>query len=91
MEIIYSPKAIKDFDYWKRVGDRKILEKIKNLIVAIENSPFEGVGKPERLKHALSGLWSRRINREHRIIYEVDLEGQIIKIITILSVKGHYE
>lgn len=51
--------------------DRKTLKRINQLIKEIQRTPFEGVGKPEQLKHALSGYWSRRINQEHRIVYKV--------------------
>jgi len=86
MEIIYSEQAQKDIDYWKKSGDKGIQKKIQQLLYSIEKTPFLGVGKPEALKYNLSGLWSRRINREHRIVYQV-LESQIIKI---YSLKGHY-
>ena len=86
MEIIYSEQAQKDIDYWKKSGNKIIQKKIQQLLYSIEETPFSGVGKPEALKHNLSGLWSRRINREHRIIYQV-LESQTIKI---YSLKGHY-
>ena len=55
------------------------------MIEDIKNTPFEGIGKPEELKHNLSGYWSRRINQEHRIVYAVD--GDFIKI---NSLRGHY-
>ena len=87
MEIIYSEQAQKDIDYWKKSGDKVIQKKIQQLLYSIEETPFSGVGKPEALKHNLSGLWSRRINREHRVIYQV-LEQQTIKI---YSLKGHYK
>ena len=86
MEIIYSEQAQKDIDYWKKSGNRTIQKKIQQLIYSIEETPFLGVGKPEALRYNLSGLWSRRINREHRIIYQV-IESQIIKI---YSLRGHY-
>ena len=90
MEVIYAPKAVKDLEYWKKSGHKGLLKKIQDLIAAIEFSPFEGIGKPEPLKHQLSGLWSRRIDKKHRIIYEIGIEDQKIKIITILSLKDHY-
>jgi len=60
------------------------------LLRAIQENPFEGIGKPEPLKHTLSGVWSRRINQEHRIIYEI-IDEKTIEILNILSLKGHYE
>jgi toxin YoeB len=89
VEVIYSPKALKDLDYWKRSGNVKIQKKIQQLIFAIQKSPFEGIGKPEPLKYDLSGKWSRRINQEHRIIYAINDKNQI-SVLDILSLKGHY-
>ena len=89
MEIIYSEKAQKDRDFWKKSGNKAIMNKISALIKDIQLHPFEVIGKPEPLKHELSGKWSRRINQEHRIIYQVIDENTIV-ILNILSLKGHY-
>jgi toxin YoeB len=89
MEIIYSPKAVEDLKYWKKSGNKAVQKKITDLIIAIQQNPYEGIGKPEPLKHNLSGAWSRRINREHRLVYEVNERNEII-ILDILSLKGHY-
>ncbi|MCP4331731.1 MAG: Txe/YoeB family addiction module toxin [Gammaproteobacteria bacterium] len=70
MKLIFAEKAWKDYLYWQKT-DKKILRRINALIKDIKREPFEGIGKPEPLKHALSGYWSRRINEEHRIIYKV--------------------
>ena len=85
MEVSLSLKANEDLELWRKSGNRSIQSKISKLIDAIIESPFEGIGKPEPLKHELTGTWSRRINQEHRIVYEVEN-----KKITILSLKGHY-
>lgn len=90
MEVVYSPEALDDLKYWKKSGNKAILKKIQLLIFAIQESPFEGIGKPEQLKHSLSGRWSRRIDREHRIVYRVVLQKQNDKFVMILSLKGHY-
>jgi toxin YoeB len=90
VEVIYSEKAQKDREYWKKSGNKAIMNKITALIEDINLHPFEGIGKPEQLKHQLSGKWSRRINQEHRIIYKVTDENTI-EILDILSLKGHYE
>lgn len=90
MEVIYSEKALKDREFWKKSGNKVIMSKITALIADIQLHPFEGIGKPEPLKHQLSGSWSRRINQEHRIIYRVT-EENTIEILNILSLKGHYE
>ena len=90
MQIVFTIKARKDLDFWIKSGNKNILNKITDLIEDIQLHPFEGIGKPEQLKHQLSGKWSRRINQEHRIIYKVT-EENTIEILDILSLKGHYE
>ncbi len=85
MEVIFSPQALEDINYWKKTGNIKIQERIGLLIQAIQQNKFTGTGKPEPLKHNFSGLWSRRITREHRILYEIK-NGRI----HILSLKNHY-
>ncbi|MFV5701504.1 Txe/YoeB family addiction module toxin [Flavobacterium sp. XS2P12] len=90
MQIVFTPKAKKDLDFWIKSGNKNILNKITDLIEDIQLHPFEGIGKPEQLKYQLSGKWSRRINQEHRIIYKVT-EENTIEILDILSLKGHYE
>ena len=89
MEVIYSPKAVEDLKYWKKSGNKAVQKKITDLINAIQQNPYEGIGKPEPLKHNLSGAWSRRINREHRLVYEINERNEIV-ILDILSLKGHY-
>lgn len=90
MEVRYSKKAEKDLEFWAKSGNKSIIKKIAELIRAIQLSPFEGIGKPEALKHDLSGYWSRRIDAEHRIIYEI-IDENTIDILSIISLKGHYE
>ncbi|MDR1368693.1 MAG: Txe/YoeB family addiction module toxin [Dysgonamonadaceae bacterium] len=85
MEFLFKDEAEFDLGYWYRT-DKKIIKKIESLLRSMKETPFEGIGKPEALKENLSGYWSRRINREHRILYKVDNE-----IITIYSFRGHYE
>ncbi len=70
MNPTFAPKAWDSYLYWQKT-DKTIVKRINTLIKEIQRSPFEGVGKPEPLKHALSGFWSRRINDEHRIVYKV--------------------
>lgn len=88
MEIIYSKEAQVDVEYWKKSGNKIIQKKISQLLDAIEDNPIEGIGKPEILKHNMSGFWSRRIDQEHRIVYEL-LEDK--RTIRIHSLKGHYK
>ena len=85
MEVAYKKKALEDREYWKQQGNLKIQKRISELIEDICEHPFTGIGKPESLKYELSGLWSRRITRHHRIIYEI-----FNNRISILSMKGHY-
>ncbi|MGU9958136.1 MAG: Txe/YoeB family addiction module toxin [Arenicellales bacterium WSBS_2016_MAG_OTU3] len=66
MKLIFAEKAWDDYLYWQKT-DKKMLNRINTLIMDIKREPFEGIGKPEPLKHVLSGYWSRRINDEHRI------------------------
>ncbi len=68
MKLIFSEHAWEDYLYWQKT-DRQILKRINRLIHEIIRDPFTGPGKPEPLKHGLSGYWSRRINDEHRIVY----------------------
>lgn len=71
MEIIYLQEALNDINYWKKSGNKSIQKRISKLIQSIENTSYEGIGKPEGLKYHHSGKWSRRITDADRIIYEV--------------------
>ena len=77
MKLIFSEHAWEDYLYWQRT-DRKILQRINTLIRDIQRAPFQGIGKPEPLKHGLSGYWSRRITDEHRIVYKVEADSLFI-------------
>ena len=70
MRLVFSENAWDDYLYWQKT-DKKMLTRINALIKEIQRTPFSGTGKPEPLKLALSGYWSRRIDREHRIVYKV--------------------
>jgi toxin YoeB len=84
MMISFDKVAFEDFQSWAS-EDKKVFKKIGALIKDILRSPFQGIGKPEPLKHALSGYWSRRITDEHRLIYNVDKQS-----LYIISCKYHY-
>ena len=71
MKLIFSENAWEEYLYWQSV-DKKIAKRINTVIRDIQRMPYEGIGKPEPLKHALSGYWSRRINDEHRIVYKIE-------------------
>lgn len=77
MKLIFAEQAWEDYLYWQKT-DKKMLKRINVLIKDVTREPFEGIGKPEPLKHALSGYWSRRINDEHRIVYAVQDESLLI-------------
>jgi toxin YoeB len=77
MKLIFAEHAWEDYLYWQRT-DKKTLQRINQLIKEIQRMPFTGIGKPEPLKHSLSGYWSRRINDEHRIVYKVDNDSMFI-------------
>ena len=84
MKLQFSANAWEDYLYWQGT-DKSILKRINVLIKDIHRSPFDGIGKPEPLKHALSGIWSRRINDEHRIVYRVDGD-----VLFIAQLRYHY-
>jgi len=77
MTLMFSSHAWDDYLYWQST-DKKVLKRINTLIKEIQRQPYEGIGKPEPLKHGLSGYWSRRINDEHRIIYRCDNDTLMI-------------
>ena len=84
MKLIFSENAWEEYLYWQG-ADKKVSKRINILIRDIQRVPYEGIGKPEPLKHALSGYWSRRINDEHRIVYKVE-ENSVM----IAQLRYHY-
>ena len=84
MKLIFSENAWEDYLYWQRI-DKKILKRINLLVQDIKRTPYDGIGKPEPLKHALSGYWSRRINDEHRIVYRIANDS-----LFIAQLRHHY-
>ena len=84
MKLIFSEESWEDYLYWQK-SDKKILERIHALIKEISRFPFAGIGKPEPLRHALAGYWSRRINEEHRIVYKI-VDGSML----IAQLRYHY-
>lgn len=85
MRIVFTENSWEDYNSWL-VEDRKMLKKINELVKEIQRTPFTGRGKPEPLKYDLAGFWSRRIDREHRLVYRVE-EKEIL----IYSCKFHYD
>lgn len=84
MKLLFADSAWDDYQHWLRT-DRKMIERINKLIQETQCEPFAGVGKPEPLKHALAGWWSRRINDEHRMVYRVQ-DG----VLWIAQLRYHY-
>ena len=82
--IKFAAKGWEDYLYWQTT-DRAILKRINQLIRDIERNPFDGIGKPEPLKHQLSGFWSRRIDDSHRLVYAVE-KGAVL----IAQCRDHY-
>ena len=84
MKLVFSEQAWEDYLYWQKL-DKKLVQRINDLIKEIARTPHSGIGKPEPLQHALSGYWSRRINDEHRIVYKV-ADGSLL----IAQLRYHY-
>jgi toxin YoeB len=84
MKIIWSERAWEDYLYWQAT-DPKLLKRVNELIKAIQRQPFQGIGDPEPLKHDFAGFWSRRVNREHRLVYRVDANG-----LAVAACRYHY-
>lgn len=84
MELIFLTPAWEDYLYWHKTN-KSILKKINELIKQCQRTPFEGIGKPERLKGDLSGWWSRRIDYKHRLVYRKEK-----KSLFILQCRNHY-
>jgi toxin YoeB len=84
VKLIFADEAWEDYLYWQK-QDKKMVERIHKLIAEVMREPFSGVGKPEPLKHALSGYWSRRINDEHRLVYKIE-DGSLL----LAQLRYHY-
>ena len=77
MKLIFADEAWEDYLYWQK-QDRRMVDRINKLIRETQREPFSGVGKPEPLKHALAGFWSRRINEEHRMVYKIEGDALLL-------------
>jgi len=84
VKLVFAEQAWEDYLYWQKT-DKKLVKRINDLIKEITRTPYTGTGKPEPLKHALSGFWSRRINDEHRIVYKI-ADGEVL----IAQLRYHY-
>lgn len=85
MKLVFSNEAWEDYLYWQKT-DKKILKRINFLIKDIQRNKYEGVGKPEALKHNLAGYWSRRIDAQHRFVYKISDDS-----ILIAQLRFHYQ
>lgn len=77
MKLVFADEAWEDYLHWQQ-NDKKVLRRINELIAACKRQPFEGIGKPEPLKYALAGFWSRRITEEHRMVYKPEKDALLI-------------
>jgi toxin YoeB len=77
VKLVFAEEAWEDYLYWQQ-QDNRMVKRINELIVASQRDPFAGIGKPEPLKHALAGFWSRRITDEHRMVYMVKGDALLI-------------
>ena len=85
--IAFTEPADEDKDFWKKSGQKAIMNRISRLLSDMQEHPETGIGKPELLKYDLAGKYSRRINNEHRIVYSIDEKNQVV---TVYSLRGHY-
>lgn len=90
MNIDFTKNGWEDFEYWIE-NDPDTVVKIKELIKAVRQNPFSGIGKPEPLRHDLKGFWSRRITSEHRLVYKVTGTKGIDQKCIILQCRFHYD
>jgi len=84
MRLVFTTRSWGDYRYWQK-NDKRMVRRINDLIKDIQREPFDGIGKPEPLKHQLQGLWSRRIDEEHRLVYEI-AEDEL----RIIACRYHY-
>ncbi len=85
MRLVFTPHGWEDYCFWQTT-DKITLKRVNRLITDVLREPFDGIGKPEALRHVLAGCWSRRIDEEHRLVYKIEGED-----IIILQARFHYE
>ena len=90
MKIVFTENAWGDLTYWIE-NDMDKVKKVKELINAIQKDPFQGIGKPEPLRHQLKGYWSRRISQEHRLVYKISGSKRVDQVCTVLLCRFHYK
>ena len=77
MKLIFANEAWEDYLFWQK-QDKAVAKRINKLIAACKRDPFVGIGKPEPLKYALAGFWSRRITDEHRMVYKIEKDALLV-------------
>ena len=85
--VLFTEEALAHLEFWRKSGQRKILEKIAIFVEELKEHPTTGTGQVERLKRNLSGYWSRRIDKQNRLVYSI--EDDVVTV-TVYSAKGHY-
>lgn len=84
MRLVFTPHGWDDYLHWQS-ADRQVLRRVNRLLEDCLRDPFDGIGKPEQLRHALAGAWSRRLTEEHRLVYLVDGDDLVV-----LQARYHY-
>jgi toxin YoeB len=84
LNLRFTESAARDLTFWKE-NNPNVIARIKSLIESIQATPFAGIGKPEPLKHDFAGCWSRRINKEHRLVYRIERDE-----IVVIQCRFHY-
>ena len=90
MDFLFTPKGWEDYSHWLR-HHLPTVRKVHRLLESIQQDPYGGIGKPEPLKHRLHGLWSRRIDQEHRLVYRIVMEGERVARIEVMACRYHYD
>jgi toxin YoeB len=88
MKVQWTNQALADYRYWQGIADKRVIERIHALIKNIKDDSFVGIGKPEPLKHIPGGWWSRRITKEHRLVYRIEGDPPVL---TIAQCRYHYD
>lgn len=90
MNILFAAEAWSQYNYWQK-EDKKVVSRINDLLKNIQRNPYQGIGKPEPLRHEYKGYWSRRINKEHRLVYRIVGDNESSQRIEVLACKFHYK
>ena len=91
MKLEFTETAWEDFNYWLDQGEKTIINRIRDLITSITRTSTKGLGKPEPLKHEFKGYWSRRINKGHRLVYQVSGKRGLDQKCVIIQCRYHYD